>query len=90
MAVEPALKDGLPKSIRWAKCKGCGKRILFARVKNQKGDLVHVPLDPAPPIYHIAFNEDGTAEAVRGTRNRLMVSHFNTCPKANEFSGSRK
>lgn len=87
----PSLKDGIPKKIQWSECKGCGKRILFVEVKRASdGKMVPVPLDPVPAIYHIAYNEDGTAQAVRASRERVMVNHFATCPKANQFSGGKK
>lgn len=84
------MKEGLPAAFQWKECQGCGKRILFARVTKLDGEEGHVPLDPVPAVYHVAYNEDGSAEATKATRHRVMVSHFATCPKANEFSGGKK
>ena len=63
-------------------CKGCGARIVWGLMPDGK----KIPLDPKPPIYIV--DED------RGTCRRLsqdfMVSHFATCPNANDFSGKGK
>ena len=63
-------------------CRGCGKPIVFASLSDGK----LVPLDPRPPVYSVVeYGEDETP--VRVTRDlKAMVSHFVTCPKANEFS----
>lgn len=65
---------------RFAKCKGCGKRIFF--VKTNEGKTI--PIDPSPPIYCIT----GSGTAVRESGS--FVTHFATCSKANEFSGGRR
>lgn len=50
-----------------------------------------VPLDPAPPVYHrIHDPESGTAFWWREQHDSAFVSHFATCPKANDFSGRRR
>lgn len=60
-------------------CKGCNKPIVWGLTEDGK----RIPLDPSAPVYV----RDG--EVVR--RERLaMVSHFATCPKANDFSASKK
>lgn len=62
------------------RCKGCDAPIVWGRTS-----LGHaVPLDPKPPVYQLT--ESGAL--VRMTN--AMVSHFATCPKANDFSGSRR
>jgi hypothetical protein len=48
-----------------------------------------IPLDPRPPIYEVVRGE------ARLTREKypdaqFCVSHFATCPKASEFSGSKR
>ena len=60
-------------------CK-CGKRIVWA--KTPEGKVV--PLDPVAPTYDVRLNlmGDQTAE-----RSSAYVSHFATCPNANDFSG---
>lgn len=87
---KPSLEDGFPRGgIKWANCKGCGKRVLFAEAVKDDGSTGIVCLDPVPAMYHVVYNEDGSALARRATRNRVMVSHFNTCPNASDF-GKKK
>ena len=57
-------------------CKGCGKKMLFG---NTYDDIV-VPLDPSPPVY-LLMPEDRKFKKLDGA----YVSHFSTCPKANQF-----
>jgi hypothetical protein len=61
------------------KCAGCSKAILWA--VNEDG--ARIPLDPVAPVYEV----DG--QVVRRTRQAL-VSHFATCPKADQFSAGRR
>lgn len=74
-------------------CKGCGRPIFFASV----GGKI-VPLDVRAPVYFLAAS---TGEAVRvnttagvkegqEVRPGHYVTHFATCPKANEFTGKGK
>lgn len=65
-------------------CKGCGKEIVWGRTEDGK----HIPLDPSAPVYH--YDIDGTGKITKTQRAQFMVSHFSTCPKANDFSGGRK
>jgi len=66
-------------------CKGCGRDILWA--KSSKG--FSVPLDPNITVYSVVDNV-----AVKVPPNligeKLYVSHFSTCPNANEFSGKNR
>ena len=64
-----------------SECKGCGKKIYWGALPDGK----RVPLDPVPPCYRY---DAATGVAARMTG--CMVSHFATCPKANEFSGKKK
>ena len=64
-------------------CKGCGKEILW--VVTVRGKM---PLDPRPPVYEIGEEVNGVLPASRIPR--CYVSHFATCPKANDFSASKK
>ena len=63
-------------------CRGCGAPIVWAVLENG----TKVPLDPKPPVYHTGtLRPDG---GVNATRDReALVSHFATCPQANQFSG---
>ena len=68
-------------------CRGCGKPIVFGETSDGK----NIPLDPRPPCYQITEIRDSLPIKVAARRNRMaMVSHFATCPKASEFSGSKK
>lgn len=71
------------------RCKGCGKRIVWGKTDEGK----NIPLDPSAPVYEVEnVDEDRPgAEAGRVTRTKTaMVSHFKTCPNANEFSAGNK
>lgn len=66
-------------------CKGCGKKIIFGQTESGKV----VPLDPAPPVFEVWQKApDGTTFVKRNLS--AFVSHFATCPRANDFSGSKK
>lgn len=68
----------------YSTCKGCGKEIVWGQ--DDKG--TKVPLDTKPPTWIIVGNhKDGTAKIVRSSG---YVSHFATCPKANDFSGKHR
>ena len=79
----------------WAECKGCGKKIIFAKTPEGKT----VVLDPHPALYSVSASGDGLElKAVRvngckpnpemftGFEQGYAVSHFSTCPKASDFS----
>lgn len=73
-------------------CRGCNKKILWG--KDGMGRAV--PLDVIPPVYRVTQTEDNNfllalANQVFNTAEpTFFVSHFATCPKASEFSGSRR
>jgi len=72
-------------------CKGCGKPIVFA--KDSAGKVI--PLDPVAPVYRVFLSEvDGhrceLVERKPMDRTTGMVSHFATCPAANDFSASKR
>lgn len=68
---------------RTDKCKGCGAEIIWGRLDSGKS----VPLDAVAPVYGIEIYEG----EVCATRDRMAhVSHFSTCPKANQFSGGKR
>ncbi len=72
-----------------AKCKGCGKEIIWA--KNENGKMI--PLDPRAPVYSIVKDDGDAFRCVRvdGDSDFIdYVTHFATCPKASDFSGSKK
>lgn len=71
-----------------SKCKGCGREIVWA-LNSETGK--RVPLDPMAPVYFLIerSREDGGNECQRAPA-QMYVSHFATCPQANDFSGSRR
>ena len=80
-----------PETSKVARCRGCGAPIVWA--KGTEGGAI--PLDPRAIVYDVVEETDGTLRArkvqraLRGDmKNGHAVSHFATCPKANEFSRS--
>lgn len=74
------------------KCAGCGKAIIWGVIAAG----VRIPLDPAAPVYglsgfraELGLGDRPAAEISRAKRDEFMVSHFATCPKANQFSGRK-
>jgi hypothetical protein len=65
-------------------CRGCGKPIVFAKM-----DGKIIPLDPRPPVYEVT-EDDGTNPPTVRRASMCHVSHFATCPKAGDFSASKK
>lgn len=68
-------------------CKGCGKAIVWGETP----EGTRIPLDPRAPVYESAPQAGDTSD--RHTVRRTVtafVSHFATCPKANDFSAGRK
>lgn len=67
-------------------CKGCGAEITFAKhiVTNRNVPLERVKLPRG--LYNLM--PGGMVQPVDGIE--LYVSHFTTCPKANDFSGKNK
>lgn len=65
-------------------CKGCGKSIVWATTPQGR----RIPLDANTPTYTVTVFPENTPAIAE--RSAAMVSHFVTCPKANDFSGSRK
>lgn len=68
-------------------CKGCGKEIVWGITEDGK----KIPLDPKPPVYFLSGfkSENGDGPEIARAKD-AMVSHFATCSKANDFSGSKK
>lgn len=65
-------------------CKGCNRPIVWA-VNPKTGKKV--PLDPSAQVYHVR-EVDGRIECAQDERPSVMVNHFRTCSKANEFNRS--
>jgi hypothetical protein len=47
-----------------------------------------IPLDSRAPVYEVT--KDLTGEAIARRAEGVYVSHFSTCPEANQFSASGK
>ena len=73
--------------MRTTPCKGCGKPMVWAHiVKEGKRTGKRVPLDPRPVVYRLRNGFDAAEyEASSIPQVEGMVTHFATCPKANEF-----
>lgn len=71
-----------------AKCKGCGREIIWA-LNGATGK--RVPLDAVAPVYLllVGTGKHGENECVPAPA-QTYVTHFATCSKANEFSGSKR
>jgi hypothetical protein len=67
-------------------CKGCGRPIVWA-VNPKTGKKV--PLDPSAQVYHVR-TEGGVVQCLQDERTTVMVNHFQTCSKANEFNKGGK
>lgn len=57
--------------------------IVWGDMENDEGKKVRVPLDPVPAVYRIFAGDEGIA-LVRD--RECAVSHFATCPRADDFS----
>jgi len=71
-----------------SKCKGCGKKIVWAKDEN---GTKH-PLDLVAPVYQITSPELPENEDMPLCRRAqaTYVSHFATCSQANLFGKGRK
>lgn len=63
-------------------CRGCGADIVFATVEGK-----NTPLDLRPPVYVFESDGEGGGAWLRMPKGVVAVSHFSTCPKANDFNG---
>lgn len=76
-------------------CRGCGKPMIWGISKNGK---MRIPLDPKAPVYYVLGNynvgENGEGADIKATiverAQGYFVTHFATCPNANDFSRSKK
>lgn len=66
-------------------CRGCGKPIVWGKTADGK----NIPLDPKPPCYRVVDADDPDKVEVERDEN-VLVSHFATCPKADQFSGRNR
>lgn len=67
--------------------KGCGKTITWGQDEAGK----KVPLDPSAPVYRlIRYDPVARLWAIERVPEGVKVSHFATCPQADQFTGSKK
>jgi len=66
-------------------CRGCGKPIVW--IETEEG--TRIPLDPRAQVYVLYKKADDPRQLGKRT-TQAMVTHFATCPKAGDFSGSNK
>jgi hypothetical protein len=65
-------------------CKGCGAEIVWC-LNPATGKKI--PMDVKPTVYHVIDCGQGRVEAIKAEDQELLgVSHFATCPKADQFS----
>lgn len=69
--------------IEYRSCKACKAPLAIVMGPNGK----RIPLDLRAPVYSIS--EDMTGAAVAMPHQSAHVSHFSSCPRANEFSGAK-
>lgn len=69
-----------------AKCRGCGKLVVWVQITKADGNKGMIPLDPAAQVYEVDPANPTTGERTK----TAMVSHFATCPDANSFSGNKR
>lgn len=68
-------------------CKGCGKKIIWGMTEDGKV----IPLDKVPPVYEVFYGfEMANKLPLIKRKEGHYVTHFATCPKANEFSRAKK
>lgn len=68
-------------------CKGCGKKIVWAKITTRDGAPGVIPLDASAPCYTLKMVNG----EMRGEREYMaFVSHFATCSQANKFSKGAK
>lgn len=78
-------KRGKGNKIMDRPCKACRKPLRF--MKNEAGKLV--PLDLRAPVYEVKRDFSGEPSATL-VQEGFYVSHFATCPSANDFSKGGK
>ena len=73
------------EGLKTSPCKGCGRPIIWGITPDGK----RIPMDARAPVYALTGEKnpgqpDGVVRAFTA-----YVTHFATCPKASDFSGSR-
>lgn len=78
----------LPAKYATTPCRGCGRPVIFVSVAKPDGSHATVPLDPSAPVFYRESDGEGGGVWVQDRTREILVSHFATCSKANDFSGS--
>lgn len=74
------------------KCAGCGRPIVWGQLP----DGTKIPMDPKPATYLLLAPalEHYKVQRANGNKDKaqgqVMVSHFATCPKADQFSRNNR
>jgi hypothetical protein len=72
-----------------AKCKGCGRTIEFVK-SEQSGKMIPLEQVWAYEIVVALVAPDTMEARARQLKEKVWVSHFLTCRKADQFSGGKR
>lgn len=72
------------------KCRGCGKEIEFVQLRNFKGEIKAHPVETAVNYLIMATGEKTEKGQWIFESKRIYVSHFKSCPNADEFRNKKK
>lgn len=61
------------------RCRGCNKKLIWAAMDGKR-----IPLDASAPVY-VRLGDGSFAR-----HSDAYVSHFSTCPNADQFSSAKK
>lgn len=75
----------LPHGYQATRCRGCGRQVVFVTAEGKK-----VPLDPSAPVFVREADGDGGGVWAQDRSGSVLVSHFATCSRANDFSGRNR
>lgn len=76
----------LPTGYATTPCRGCGKQVIFVTTAEGKT----CPLDPVAPVFVRQRDGEGGAVWAQDRSGEILVSHFSTCSRANDFSGRNR
>lgn len=81
---KPLLVEAVRPHYKTSPCRGCGRPIVWA--KSPDGSKKY-PLDPRAPVFEVSGVDPVLIAKISPT---AYVSHFATCPNADEFSKSKR
>lgn len=76
----------IPDGYQATRCRGCGRQVVFVTTAEGKT----VPLDPSAPVFVREADGDGGGVWAQDRSGSVLVSHFATCSRANDFSGRNR